>query len=231
LSAQWQSAVHNRDAYRLAAESGAPDLSALQASHQLADELDLAYLQGDAGPILGETLCGLQRVKRTVRDLLDFSRIDDGEWLNADLHQCLEDSLNMVLNVLQNKVRLHMEYGELPPISCRPGPLGQVFMNLLTNAAQSIAEHGTVTLRSGCEGEAVWVEVEDTGSGIAPEVLPNIFEPFFTTQPVGGGTGLGLAVSYGIVQEHNGQTAVRSTLGQGTTFRVTLPIRQEETVG
>lgn len=214
------------DAYRLAAECGPADQPALLAAHQLADELDLAYLQGDALPILGESQGGLQRVKRIVRDLLDFSHVDEGTWQSADLHQCIEGTLGIIWNELKDKVTLIREYGELPPITCRPAQLSQVFMNLLINAAQSIAEQGTITLRSGGDNDSVWVEVIDTGSGIAPEVLPHIFEPFFTTKPVGSGTGLGMAVSYGIVQKHNGQIEVRSEAGRGTTFRVSLPVCQ-----
>lgn len=219
------------DAYRLAAECGPPDQPALRAAHRLADELELDHLRGDAVPILSESLGGLERVKRIVRDLLDFSHVDDGDWQSADVHQCLEGTLNVIRNELKDKVTLLREYGELPPITCRPAQLSQVFMNLLINAAQSIAERGMITLRSGCAGgcdsDSVWIEIEDTGSGIAPEVLPHIFEPFFTTKPVGSGTGLGMAVSYGIVQKHNGQIGVRSEVGCGTTFRVSLPIHQE----
>jgi PAS domain S-box-containing protein len=218
------------DAYRLAAECGPPNQPALLAAHQLANELELSHLRDDALPILSESQGGLQRVKRIVRDLLDFSHSDDGAWQSADLHQCLEGTLNVIRNELKDKVTLLREYGELPPITCRPAQLSQMFMNVLINAAQSIAEHGTITLRSGgdsaCDSDSVWVEVIDTGSGIAPEVLPRIFEPFFTTKPVGTGTGLGMAVSYGIVQNHKGRIEVRSEVGRGTTFRVSLPVRQ-----
>jgi signal transduction histidine kinase len=107
-----------------------------------------------------------------------------------------------------------------------PFQLNQVFMNLLVNAAHAIKEHGTITLRTGCTDKTVWIEVEDSGSGIPAENLKRIFEPFFTTKPVGSGTGLGLSVSYGIVQKHKGKIDVRSELGKGSTFRVTLPINQ-----
>jgi two-component system NtrC family sensor kinase len=215
------------DAYRLAAECAPPDQPALLAAHRLADELDLAYLRNDALPILGESQGGLARVKCIVRDLLDFSHVDEGTWQSADLHQCIEGTLNVIRNELKDKVTLIKEYGELPLVSCRPAQLSQMFMNLLINAAQSIDEQGTITLRSGGDNDSVWVEVIDTGSGIAPEVLPRIFEPFFTTKPVGSGTGLGMAVSYGIVQKHKGKIEVRSEVGHGTTFRVSLPVCQE----
>lgn len=97
-------------------------------------------------------------------------------------------------------------------------------MNLLINAAQSIGERGTITLRTGREGDEVWIAVEDTGKGIAADVLPHIFEPFFTTKPVGVGTGLGMAVTHGIVQSHRGRINVRSEVGKGTRFTIWLPV-------
>jgi len=100
-------------------------------------------------------------------------------------------------------------------------------MNLLVNAAHAIAERG-ITLRTGTAGDEVWIEIADTGHGIAPEHLGRIFEPFFTTKPVGKGTGLGLSLSYGIVQKHHGRIEVASEPGNGTCFRLVLPIRQPE---
>jgi len=101
-----------------------------------------------------------------------------------------------------------------------------VFMNLLVNAAQAIEEQGVITIRSGRSGDEVWMEVADTGKGIAPELINRIFDPFFTTKPVGKGTGLGLSLSYGIVQKHGGRIEVKSEVGKGTAMRVWLPVRQ-----
>jgi signal transduction histidine kinase len=106
-----------------------------------------------------------------------------------------------------------------------PSQINQVFLNLLVNAAQAIETKGVITIRTGIEGSEVWVEVEDTGKGIAAEHLQKIFDPFFTTKPVGKGTGLGLSVSFGIVQKHAGRIEVRSELGKGTVMRVWLPIK------
>ncbi|MCY1545744.1 Sensor kinase CckA [compost metagenome] len=103
-------------------------------------------------------------------------------------------------------------------------------MNLLINAAHAIEGFGRIILRSGHDGGWVWLEVEDNGKGIDPAILHRIYEPFFTTKPVGKGTGLGLALSYNIVQKHNGRIEVSSHPGQGTRFRVWLPERQPEAV-
>ena len=213
------------DAYRHAAQCCPPDHPDLLEANRLAAEFDLDFVRGDATALLAETREGVDRVRRIVRDMREFSHADTAEWQTIDLHSCLDSTLNMVWNELKYKVTVVKEYGDLPAISCLPAQLSQVFMNLLINAAQGIAERGTITLRTACEGDSVWIEVEDSGVGIAPENLSCIFEPFFTTKPVGVGTGLGLAVSYGIVQRHMGTIDVRSELGQGTTFRVTLPIR------
>jgi signal transduction histidine kinase len=115
-------------------------------------------------------------------------------------------------------------------MECLPSQLNQVIMNLAMNAAYACGTEqgvrGTITVRTGSSGGDIWFEVADTGSGISKDNLPRIFDPFFTTKPVGTGTGLGLSLSYGIVQKHRGRIDVRSEVGEGSTFRVTLPIRQ-----
>ena len=118
------------------------------------------------------------------------------------------------------------EYGDLPLVECIPSQINQVFMNLLVNAANAIAQRGTITLRSGREDDQVWITVTDTGIGIPAEQLSKIFDPFFTTKPIGQGTGLGLSVSYGIVNKHGGHIHVDSQPGQGTTMTISLPIKR-----
>ena len=118
------------------------------------------------------------------------------------------------------------EYGDLPLVECIPSQINQVFMNLLVNAANAIAQRGTITLRSGREDDQVWISVTDTGIGIPVEQLSKIFDPFFTTKPIGQGTGLGLSVSYGIVNKHGGHIHVDSQPGQGTTMTISLPIKR-----
>ncbi len=212
------------DAYRLASQSCPPEDLALRKANQLADKFELDYVRGDGVALLAETKDGLERIKRIVSDLKGFSHADVAVWETFDLHACLESTLNVAWHELRYKVTLVKDYGDLPVITGLPHQISQVFMNLLINAAQAIPEHGTITLRTGCTDESVWVEVEDSGVGISPEIIPRIFEPFFTTKPVGSGTGLGMALSYGIVQKHQGRIEVRSVVAQGTTFRVSLPI-------
>jgi len=192
----------------------------------LKQETDLAYLRDDVGNLLAESLGGLQRVKRIVQDLKDFSHISDSEMQWANLEDGLESTLNVVWNELKYKAEVVKDYGKLPEIECIPSQLNQVFMNLLVNAAQAITEHGRITLRTRQEGENVRIEIADTGSGIPLEIINRIFDPFFTTKPVGTGTGLGLSITHGIVRKHNGRIDVSSRAGEGTTFSITIPIRQ-----
>lgn len=188
--------------------------------------MDFDYLREDIGKLIAESIDGTARVRRIVHDLRDFSRLDSNDWVWADLHAGLESTLNVVWNELKFKAEVVREFGTLPLVQCLPSQLNQVFMNMLVNAAQAIAERGRITLRSGQEGDQVWISIADTGAGIAPELMTKIFDPFFTTKPVGKGTGLGLSVSYGIVQKHGGRIDVESTAGEGTTFTIWLPVKR-----
>ncbi|MGN8140802.1 ATP-binding protein [Pseudomonas sp. 22105] len=195
---------------------------------QLRERLELDYLLEDIPTLIRESKEGIGRVGQIVRDLKDFSRVDSQqEWQWANLQQGIESTLNIVAGELKYKADVVKEYQDLPDIECLPSQINQVIMNLVVNAAQAMGpERGTITLRTGVQGETAIIEVADTGLGIAPETLQKIFDPFFTTKPVGQGTGLGLSLSYGIVKKHGGDISVRSTLGAGTTFRVQLPLRQ-----
>ncbi len=190
------------------------------------ERVDLDYLRNDARALVTESLEGVSRVKKIVQDLKEFSHVDHAEWQEADIHHGLDSTLNIVWNELKYKAEVVREYGPLPAVECIPSQLNQVFMNLMVNAAQAIETRGVITLRSGHDGDKVWIEITDTGKGMPPEVQQRIFEPFFTTKAVGQGTGLGLSLAYGIVNKHHGEIAVRSAVGQGTTFRITLPVRR-----
>jgi PAS domain S-box-containing protein len=200
----------------------APD--AQQEIARIKHDIDADFVRKDIGPLLLESQEGLQRVKRIVQDLKDFSHVSESERQWANLEDGLDSTLNMVAHELKYKAEVVKQYAGIPQIACLPLQLNQVFMNLLMNAGQAIAERGRITVRTGQDAATVWVEIEDTGSGIKPETLSHIFEPFFTTKPVGMGTGLGLSLSYGIVQKHGGRIEVRSELGKGTAFRVILPL-------
>jgi two-component system NtrC family sensor kinase len=167
------------------------------------------------------------RASNIVNNLLNFSRTGGAtEFNELDLHRVLDDTLQLLEPQLRrNQIELARDYDTtLPKVFGNAGKLQQVFTNLLLNARDAIPEGGCITLRTVTSDEdSVLIEVSDTGIGIAPENVAKIYDPFFTTKGVGRGTGLGLAVSYGIVQEHSGHIAVQSLPGRGTTFRITLP--------
>ncbi|MES2974456.1 MAG: ATP-binding protein [Pseudomonadota bacterium] len=186
-------------------------------------QIDLVFLREDVASLLSESVDGLQRVKRIVQDLKDFSHVDQTELQPANLEKGLDSTVNVAWSELKHKVELVKEYGAISEIECMPSHLNQVFLNLLINAAHAIEGQGRITLRTGQDDDNVWVEVEDNGKGISAEHLDRIFDPFFTTKPVGVGTGLGLSLSYGIVKQHGGRIDVRSAPGKGSVFRVVLP--------
>ena len=194
---------------------------------QARQRLDIDYIVGDLPNLLKESREGIERVTKIVQDLKDFSRVGrDQKMQPADLLQGLDSTLNIVWNDLKYKVRLEKHYGNLPPVECLASEINQVFLNLLLNAGQAIEQRGTIELASGCDDNEAWISITDSGCGIPPEAMPHLFDPFFTTKPIGRGTGLGLAISYGIVAKHHGRIDVSSRVGQGSTFRVVLPIRQ-----
>lgn len=211
------------------AEASVGDAAAVAHIRNLRADLDIDYLKDDIPNLMRESRDGIQRVRKIVQDLKDFSRVDARqEWEPVDLHAGIDSTLNIVNNEIKYKADVVKNYGPLPEVQCLPSEMNQVFMNLLVNAAHAItAERGTITITTGVQDASVWVEVADTGTGIAAENLQRIFDPFFTTKPVGHGTGLGLSLSYGIVQKHAGRMEVTSEIGAGTRFRVTIPIKHE----
>jgi signal transduction histidine kinase len=215
------------------AEASMQDAEALSRIRQLREDLEIEYLKEDIPNLMRESRDGVQRVRKIVQDLKDFSRVDARqEWESVNLHHGIDSTLNIVNNEIKYKADVVKQYGDLPEVQCLPSELNQVFMNLLVNAAHAITkERGNITIRTGAEAGEAWVEVADDGAGIAAENLQRIFDPFFTTKPVGQGTGLGLSLSYGIVQKHGGRMEVTSEIGQGTTFRVTIPVERPQTAG
>lgn len=192
----------------------------------LSKHIDLEFIGEDLPQLLNESEDGLARVKKIVQDLKDFSRVDHADWQDADLNAGLDSTLNVVMNEVKYKAEVKKEYGDLPPVRCIAAQLNQVFMNLIVNAAHAIPQRGLITLKTQAQGDWVCIEVRDTGTGMPEDVKRRIFEPFFTTKPVGQGTGLGLSLSFSIVQKHGGRIEVESEPGVGTTFQVWIPIQK-----
>jgi two-component system NtrC family sensor kinase len=167
-----------------------------------------------------------------VSDLLAFSRRSKPQQAEADLNKIVRTTLSLIAHKLKlNNLEVQTDFAaDLPPVSCDSSQIQQVVLNLLLNASEATQTHdsGRIAVRTslGPAGKTIVLEVTDDGEGIAPENMAKIFDPFFTTKPEGKGVGLGLAVSYGIVQEHGGDVEVKSKVGEGTTFLVTLPVTQ-----
>jgi two-component system, NtrC family, sensor kinase len=207
-------------------ESGGMDVlvQAMAEVKQCKADADFEFLLMDLPELIAESREGVERVSKIVMDLKNFSRVGETEFQWTNLHVGLESTINVVWNELKYKADVFRDYGDLPPVYCVASQINQVMMNLLVNAAQAMVERGSITVRTGVQGELVWLEVQDTGQGMDAAAQAHIFEPFYTTKPVGQGTGLGLSIAMGIVKQHHGTLSVQSVLEQGSTFRVTLPI-------
>jgi two-component system NtrC family sensor kinase len=213
------------------AESSCNDALTRVALETLRTGIELDFLKDDIPTLMRESRDGIIRVRKIVQDLKDFSRVDSHpDWQFANLNLGIDSTLNVVNNEVKYKADIVKDYGDLPQVQCIQSQINQVVMNLVVNAAHAMdGARGIISIRTGVEGDFVWFEVADTGSGIPKDVLPRIFDPFYTTKPVGKGTGLGLSLSYGLVKKHHGTISVQSEIGKGSTFRVTLPVIQPDT--
>lgn len=188
-------------------------------------EANLDYIIKDLNNLLRESSEGVARITKIVQDLKTFSRADAGTKVMSNINSILDKVLSIVWNELKYKAEVNKDYANIPAIECNEQQIGQVFINLLVNAAQAIEQKGVITVRTYSFDGNVCVEVADTGKGILPKDARSIFEPFFTTKPAGKGTGLGLSISYEIVKKHNGDITFESEAGKGATFKVVLPIK------
>ncbi|MGK7924942.1 MAG: GAF domain-containing protein [Spirulina sp.] len=203
------------------------------------DDVDLDFVREDLPKIIESMRMGSDRIRKIVLSLRTFSRLDEAEVKAVDIHEGLDSTLLILQHRWKHQdVRLVKDYGNLPLVDCYPAPLNQVFMNLLANALDAIeectweeskGEIPSIWIRTRMEGDRVGIEIADNGSGIAEETRSRIFDPFFTTKKVGKGTGLGLSISYQIiVEKHGGQLECFSQVGQGSQFRITIPIHRPE---
>jgi signal transduction histidine kinase len=180
------------------------------------------------GGLLGRTRDGLERVKGIVLDLRSFSRLDEAQYLAADIDAGIASTLSIVAHLAKDRgVTLEQQRGLSQPYACFSAKLNQVVLNLVTNALQATSSGGRVRVRTWQDATGVFIEVLDTGAGIAPEHMIRIFDPFFTTKPVGQGTGLGLSISYQVIQEHRGTIRASSKPGEGSCFTICLPPRTD----
>ena len=211
----------------LAAELRDWDLNRLQ---QQVDPMDLDSLLPDIEQLICDCSEGAERIRQIVADLSDFTYLNtakgnrENNFRPENINQLLQKATNIASSEIKPKADIQLRLADLPAVVCHGGKIGQVFLNLLVNAAQAIPERGLIQVVTGEENGMVWIEVSDNGCGIPEALREKIFDPFFTTKRVGQGTGLGLHVVKGAVDMHGGEITVSSTEGCGTCFRVYLPI-------
>jgi PAS domain S-box-containing protein len=214
---------------QLLQQTGSNEL--LQQLLTLRKELKLDYVRRDIHALLQESGEGAERVMKIVQDLKTFSRSDNSALEQADINQCLDSTITIIWNQIKYVADLVRNYSELPRVLCNAQQLNQVFLNLLVNASHAIQamgeQQGTVTVSTWSDHEQVYIAVSDTGCGMTEEIQRRIFDPFFTTKDVGKGTGLGLSISHEIIKKHGGELTVHSVPGEGSTFTVRLPIKDQ----
>jgi signal transduction histidine kinase len=168
--------------------------------------------------------------------LKDFSRLDRAPIASFDVNAGLEKTLLIAKNIVKHKASINKVYGEIPEIQCSPSQINQVFLNIITNAAQAIEGQGEIVITTKVyDPERVAISIADTGCGIPEENLAKIRDPFFTTKEVGTGTGLGLSIVDEIIRSHFGELQIESEVGKGSIFTVILPVKRpdptEQTIG
>jgi len=209
-----------------------PELqSAISEIRDFRERHKIDFILEDIVSLADESLEGTQRVGDIVKELRGFSHVNDAAPQPTDVNETIEKALNMIGGKLNPKTEIVKAYGQLPPVTCYTQKLGQVFINILMNAAQAVGDNGVINIAtrqliSAKEREPSKVEIRitDNGHGIPGREIPKVFDPFFTTKPVGEGTGLGLSISYDIVKSHGGEMVIDSPENEGTTVRVVLPM-------
>jgi len=195
----------------------------IEQTYNLKQRYDFEYIQQDLPRLLAQSDDGLKRVIEIISNLKDFSHLDNAECIEIDLHLGIHSTLNIIDNELKYKAEVKKLFSDLPLVRCVPSQVNQVLLNLLLNAAQAFDSQGIITINTGCDKSWVWFSVKDNGPGIPPDKLDQIFQPFYTTKAKGQGSGLGLALSWSIIDKHFGIIEVKSELGLGSCFTVKLP--------
>lgn len=199
------------------------------------EEIDLNFIHKDLPLILCSMKTGTQRIREIVLSLRNFSRLDEADMKEVDIHQGIENTLLLLNHRLHSEIEVIKKYGDLPLVECYPAQLNQVFMNIISNAIDAILDQKADSNKSKqiiidtlkIDDIYIKIGIRDNGSGISPEIKNKLFDPFFTTKPVGKGTGLGLSVCYHIIDKHKGKIEVISEFEQWTEFAIILPIKTQ----
>jgi len=191
---------------------------------KLAADIDLEFVEEDIDSLLYDTLDGSRRITSIVTNLRGFARTESRDRLPTDLNEGIRSTLRLLKSAIGNNQSVELDLQELPSVCCNPNEINQIFVNLIVNASQAIADDGIIWISSCTLKDEVVVRIKDNGPGMSEEVREKIFDPFFTTKPPGEGTGMGLSIAHNIVESHDGTLEVTSTEGRGTTFELRLPI-------
>lgn len=197
--------------------------------HHLHEEMknrDYEYIKEDLPKLIKSCEDGARRTKEIVLGLRNFSRLDEESLKDVDLHEGIENTLKLLAGELKGRIKVNKILSLSKKVSCYPGQINQVFMNLLTNAAQAIEGSGEMTIETLEENGQAVIKITDSGKGIAKEHQDKIFDPFYTTKKPGQGTGLGLSITYGIIEKHGGQIHFESQPEKGTTFIIRIPLKR-----
>ncbi|MFZ1026840.1 MAG: ATP-binding protein [Limnoraphis robusta] len=201
-------------------------------------EIDLEFIAEDLPKLLSSMKMGTQRIREIVLSLRNFSRLDEAEIKQADIHEGIDSTLLLLNHRLKPEIEVVKQYGNIPLIDCYPAQLNQVFMNIISNAIDALEEAKThilygvefstpaqITIQTEqINTQQIQVRIRDNGLGIRPEIKHKLFDPFFTTKKIGKGTGIGLSICYQIIQNHQGKIEVVSEYKKGAEFIITLPI-------
>ncbi len=192
---------------------------------KIKNDIDIDFLKDDIKELIRSCIEGTERTKNIILDLKNFSRMEEMVMTQFDIPKEIDTTLNILNNKYKNRITVHKNYEEnLPKIEAYGGQLNQVFMNILDNAAAAIEGNGDVYIDVRKLNDSVEIKFKDTGKGIKKEHLSKVFDPFFTTKPVGQGTGLGMSITYRVIENHFGTINVESEIGQGAVFTIVLPI-------
>ncbi len=191
--------------------------------NKIKSEYDLNELLAIIFQTLEDIKTGSERTSDIIKGLRNFSRLDKDAMQLFDIHEGIESALLLLRNKFKNHITIEKNYEQLPKIECYPGKLNQAFLNILSNSIDAIEKEGTITITTKLSGDYVKIIFKDSGMGIPDDIKEKIFDPFFTTKNVGGGVGLGLSITYGIIQEHKGKIKVESDIKSGTVFTISLP--------
>jgi len=193
---------------------------------KLKNDTNLEDIMQEVNKIINNIKEGAERTANIVKDLKTFARLDEDAMKKSDIQAGLNSTLMLLMHKYGKRINIIKDYQLIPFVDCYPGKINQVFMNILANACEAMTDKGEIYVTTKQVDNNVEIHIKDTGPGIDPENISKIFEPFYTTKDVGHGTGLGLSISYGIINEHHGKIDVKSEVGVGTEFIITLPIDQ-----